>query len=531
MVTESDSSGDIEPETDSGGDLSSTLTLLLFQEGFNIDHDGNMISTWHVDFRMPHERSPIDAVIKHGEERWAIERSLTIKLSKPGWFRKDGETLIYDKREGFVTRETVVQREVPVSDDEQARTQSLNDDINRALELSGERGVRINTGPKSRTITNRKWDSLEWGNDYWVFCTAIEPTSEPEWEALLESLDPRYDHVSYIPSTRTFAQMLARAYVEAYGAPGDKMESMKHTIDGAFVGNTYHRHMVVVHGPVVYVDDPYATCISAMDSQLPLIRSMLPIFVKGKDYSGQREYRFVIPDKTPNESDCKIMPVTPMLVAAVGRAGAGKGSMFVPTFDTSGLEILPPPETTRLPHFPNLPMPTVTVADAAELNSASPAILDSFRMANEEESTNNFRETVGVYPAVATLHEKIDGVFMGIAAAQPERGPHLTSAAWYAERSIRKLCHRFGNPIAGIGVTGDNSIVIDIHLSHWRDSECKLAVMPSGVFALTLKRNSGDPPTTHFSWPAPGRRGMATSLRDQDLDIIADFEPQTSDAD
>ena len=65
-------------------------------------------------------------------------------------------TLIYDRREGFVTRETAVERKVPFSDDEQARTQSLNDDINRALELSGERGVRINTSPEEPDYNQQK---------------------------------------------------------------------------------------------------------------------------------------------------------------------------------------------------------------------------------------------------------------------------------------------------------------------------------------------------------------------------------------
>ena len=525
MVADYDDRGGLEQETHRDGHLSNEFSPLLFHEGFNIDHDGNMIVTSHVDFRLPGERTSIGALIKYSQEKFAIERSLTVKLSKPGWFRQDGETLIYDGREGFATRETVVQREVPFSDDEQARTQSLNDDINRAIELSGEGAVRVNTGPKRRTITNRKWNSLEWGNDFWVFCVAMEPTSDVEREALLASLDPEYDHETYIPSPRTFAQTLARAYVEAYGAPLDGEEPMKHTIDGVFVGSTYHRHLIVIHGPVVYVDDPYATCTSAMDSQIPLVRTMLPIFVKGKDYSAQREYRFVIADKTLNQTDSKIMPATPMLVAAIGRRRDSEGPMIVPDFDTTGVEILRPSETTRLPRYPNLPMPPVTFADAAELTSESPAILDSFRAVSEEEPTKDFHETVGVYPAVATLHEKIDGAFMGVAAAQPERKPYLTSAAWYAERSIRRLCHRFEDPIAGIRVTDDNSVVIDIRLSHWNASECKLAVRPSGVFALTLKRKSGRMPTTHFSLPISGDRGMATALDGRHLDTIADFEP------
>ena len=531
MIEQLDHDTDEGQDTYRDGSLSSTFTPLLLNEGFNMDHNGVLVATWHVDFRTPSERSQIGAVIKFSEADIAIERSGTIKLTKPPYYRQEGETLIYDPREGLVTKETVVRREVPVPTAEHARIQSLSDDINRALELSGEEGVTVNTTRKSRTITDTDRDSLEWGNDFWLFCTAMEPTSEVERKASLESLDPDYDHESLIPSPRIFAQMLARAYVEEYGAPHEEEQPMKHTIDGVFVGSTFHRHMLVVHGPVVYVDDPYAICTSALTAQNPLIRAMLPVFVKGKEYSDQREYRFVIPDKTPHETNWKIMPAPPMLVAAIGRRGDSNGTMVIPDLDTSEVETVPPSGTTDSPYIPRLPSPSIKQTDMAELNLASSTIPDHLRAANEEEPTNVFHETVGVYSAVVTLHEKIDGALMGIAAAQPERKPHLTSAAWYAERSIRKLCHRLGNPIAGISVMDDNSIVIEIRLSHWRDSECKLVVMPTGVYALTLKHENGKTPTSRFSWPLTGDHDMATSLGESDLDTIADFETPTGEAD
>ena len=495
-----------------------------------MDHNGVLIFTWYVDFRMPDDRSSIGAVIKYGHTEFAIERSHTVKLAKPPYYRKEGETLIYDKNEGLVTKETVVQREVPISAVEHARTQSLDEDINRALELSGQGGLAINTTLKSHTVTDSDRESLTWGNDMWLFCTAMEPTSEDENKGLLASLDPDYDHESYIPSPRTFAQMLARAYVEQYGAPHEAKEPFEHTINGVFAGKTYHRQMLVVHGPGVYVDDPYATCTSALVAQDSLIRTLLPIFVKRKDYTGQREYRFVIPDKTQHEADYRIMPVTPALVAAIGRRGVGKGPMSVPDLDTTGVEPALPDETTQPPQIPNQPKPFITGRDMAELNSASSTIPDRFTAVNEEEPTNEFHETVGVYPAVVTLHEKIDHALVGIAAAQPEREAYVTSAAWYAEQSIRKLCHRFGNPIAGINVTHDNSIVIDIRLPHWNDSECKLAVMASGAFALTLTRKSGGTPVSYWSSLLTGAQGMATSLSEATMDSIANFEPQTSRA-
>ena len=509
--------------------LSDELSQLILQEGYSLDHYGNLIGSWFVDFRMPTERSPIGAVTKYCEERYAIERNYTVKLAKPPSFRHEGETLIHDKNEGLVTKETAVQREVPITAFEHAKTQSLNNDINRALELSGQAGLSINITLKGRTITDTDRHSMDWGKDLWLFCTAIEPMSDDETRALLDSLDPDYDHVSFIPCPRTFAQVLGRAYVEQYGAPSDVKEPFGHTINGVFVGNTYHRSIVVVHGPVVYVDDPYVTCTSAVTAEDPLIRTLLPIFVKGKDYMGQREYRFVIADKRQQEADCKIMPATHMLVAAIGRQGDGKCPMVVPAFDAIGVEPAPSNESTHQPQFPTQPKPSFTMPEITDLNAASPDIPDHHKAVNEEEPPNDFHETVGVYSAVAMLHEKIDHAFVGIAATQPERKPYVTSAAWYAERSIRKLCHRFGNPIAGISVVDNNSVVIDIQLPHWQNTECKLAVMSSGAYALTLGRKSDGFPCSRFSWPVLGSLGsFSTSLDERDLDTIANFEPQTA---
>lgn len=518
----------LEQDSHLEGSLSSELTPLLFQEGFSIDHDGNLIATWHVDFRTADKRSPIGAVIKYCHQKFAIERSHTVKLAKPAYYRQEGETLIYDQGEGLVTKETVVQREIPVTALDRATEQSLDADINRAVKLSGQEGHSISTNLKGRTVTNTNRNSLDWGKDLWLFCTAMEPPSEDESRALLESLDPEYDHQSHITSPRTLAQMLARAYVERYGPPHDTLEPVEHTINRVFAGKTHHRPMLVIHGPVVYVDDPYAMCASALASQDQLVRTLLPIFVKARDYSGQREYRFVIPDKTYHKADCKIMPATPELLAAIGRQGDSKGPMVVPEFDTTGVESVAPAETTGSPQLPSPPAPLLTKAEMTELNSASPTIPEHHKVGNGDRPPSDFQETVGVYPAVATLHEKIDHSLMGVAATQPERKPYVTSAAWYAERSIRKLCHRFGEPIEGISIVGDDSIVIDIRLPHWRDTECKLAVMPSGAYAMTLKRKSGRTVTNHFSSPIGGAHGMATSLDEDTMDSIASFESPTS---
>lgn len=168
--------------------------------------------------------------------------------------------------------------------------------------------------------------------NYWLYCTAIGPTSDPERKALVDSLDPKYRHESYIPSARTLVQMLGRAYVEAYGPPDDEMKPLNNSVDDGTRGTTNHRHALVVHGPVVYVDDPNDVCNAALGSRYSLTRTLLPIFTKGLERSGQREYRFVILDKRDPGACSKIMPATPELLAAYGHPGDSKGPMHVPEF-------------------------------------------------------------------------------------------------------------------------------------------------------------------------------------------------------
>ena len=160
----------------------------------------------------------------------------------------------------------------------------------------------------------------------------MRPTSDAERKALLDSLDPMYCHESHIPSARTFAQMLGRAYVEAYGPTDEEMTPMNHSLDDGTEGTTHHRQSIVIHGPVVYVDDPYEVCTEALRSWYSVTRMLLPLFTKGVERSRQREYRFVILDKRESGAVLKIMPVTSHLLAAYGQPGDSKGPMQVPEF-------------------------------------------------------------------------------------------------------------------------------------------------------------------------------------------------------
>ena len=303
----------------------------FLNEGFCMDHYSNIIWTCHMDFRDPKARTPIGPLVQYGEEEYAIERSGTIQLTRPIYFRREGETLIYDTGEGFVERRTVIRREVSAAVKD-AWIRSLAETIDEAAESLGMTVVSKEITNVKGTVTDTYEDDFTWGKDYWLYCTAMGPTSDVERKALLDSLDPKYRHESHIPSARTFAQMLGRAYVEAYGPTDDELKPMNHSLDDGAEGTTYHRQAGVIHGPVVYVADPYEVCTKALKSRHSVTRLLLPIFTKGLERSGQREYRFVILDKREPGACSKIMPATPELLAAYSQPGDSKGPMHVPDF-------------------------------------------------------------------------------------------------------------------------------------------------------------------------------------------------------
>ena len=113
-----------------------------------MDHYSNLIWTWHVDFRGPKARTPIGPLVKYSKEEYAIEHSGTIQLTRPVYFREEGETLIFDTGEGFVERRSVVRREAPAAVRD-SWTRSLADAIDKAAESLG-------MAVTSKEITNTK---------------------------------------------------------------------------------------------------------------------------------------------------------------------------------------------------------------------------------------------------------------------------------------------------------------------------------------------------------------------------------------
>ena len=306
------------------------IPLSVFNEGFWMNHHGDIAFTLHVDFRLLNDRLPIGAVVKLCEGKYAIEERKTIKLARPRHFRHEGETLIYDVNEARATREIAGGNgESPVS---QEAARQLDEQIDR---IAKSHGWPTSSSDSSRGAADSRTTqhTLDWGKELLLFCTATEPSSATDRKKLVDSLDPNYDHESYIPSPRAFAQALAAVYVEHFGPVPKGNGKMTHAIDGLHFGETSHGSVLVAHGPVLYVDDPHSVCEAAILLVRGTAGMLLPVFVKSTEYKAQMEYRFALFDSRRSDTEFDIMPATPALIAAIDPESRSMGPMAVPPYE------------------------------------------------------------------------------------------------------------------------------------------------------------------------------------------------------
>ena len=484
---------------------------LFLSEGQHIDHLGNMIFTSFVDFREPRDRTPITTLIKGCREEFAIETIGKIRISKPPVFQQYGEALIRDPAEANASREEQI-AEVVDDSEALARANARDAATNRAVELSGGSFTRRTTSITQRDFRRR---SLTSGRNGWIFCTSLEPSSQEEWNLWWETLEPDYNHVSYIYSPRDFARALASNVAEQLGPQGKADTKLTHRFEGEPAVRTSHKLQYVFHGPVIYVETIY-DLITQTSS--PNQRMLLPLFAKQPGFRNQREYRFVILAEQEPQQDTEDLIASPAILATMDERLSYRGPIFMPQpeqIETDSQE----DATYREEGHQRPPDDTFEMSEALQdlITSSDKRVRDPSTSSRPRQLDPNalpedFQTLMTTYQAIDALRQKVDGMF-GIREEHPDRLPAVAGAAWYAEKTIRRLCQRFGDPVTGISVSPDNYIVVEVALAHWRDIECKLAVSPTGESAITVKR--GPEQTTNI-WDG-------TPISDSALQSLEDF--------
>ncbi len=178
--------------------------------------------------------------------------------------------------------------------------------INAGLRLCHAKLSVSGTAKTKRTRTATA--ALTFGNDWLIYCTSLLPEADEE-EAWRRTFPENYTSVARIHRPTQFAQALGLAVCEHIGATG-KPVSMKGTFHGFKTFEVHRTPQIVLHGPVLYVNDPYR-CIDEADAGWAKICSM--IFVKSREYVAQKEYRFAILSIPLEVDDVVDLPVSGML--------------------------------------------------------------------------------------------------------------------------------------------------------------------------------------------------------------------------
>ena len=271
-----------EPETHSGD--------LIFSEGQLVLPDGVSVQTHFVQLKeAPLFEWPTDmpVLVRRCRAEHAIENGARLRLSKPEVLRYDDGTLIGDPFEGLTQREERHVDQAAVNDpDDMKRARQRDAEHNALAAAIGSRRHKTTTGTRTETSTTNL-NTHTYGKNGWILCTSIRPSDETGLRQWGDSLDPQYDHVTTIQSPSDFARALAGMVASQLGPRGGPM-TFTH---GFAKQKTIHLSQSVFHGPVAYVDNPYAYVASAANPFETMLRSA---FFKHTRFRNQREYRFVV---------------------------------------------------------------------------------------------------------------------------------------------------------------------------------------------------------------------------------------------
>ena len=141
----------------------------------------------------------------------------------------------------------------------------------------------------SRTRRQKTTTTINLRNHGWIYCTAIEPTSDEEWRDLKAMMPSEYDHASYIYRARAFALALGSMLADQFGIRGGEVQLDARIAD--LHASSRRGSQTIFHGPVVYEQDKFARFTSPRNEFEAFLGK---IFIKHKRFEAEREYRFVI---------------------------------------------------------------------------------------------------------------------------------------------------------------------------------------------------------------------------------------------
>ena len=299
-----------------------------------------------------------------------------------------------------------------------------------------------------------------------------------------------YDHNSYIYRPRAFARALASMVADQFGPQG-KPDEMKHTYDGELRLVTEHETQLVIHGPVIYVEDPYGTISNARDNWDFMVRSA---FVKHDKYRDQREYRFLVLTEDKSTPETLDLSVSLEMLETMESRDRETGGLTLPAIIWSkdipaveGDAIRTNSETTTdqqkpQPSRPLLPLPSMPPIVVHEPDNVP---IGPYRH-DLMDLPEDLEEITTTYGAVRAIRYAVWGTF-----GDRDVKPGTASSAWHMEPCIRRLCSAFVNPIKHFQVTEDDFIVATLNFPVETGSEGSIVVGPLGTGTYHISKGTG----------------------------------------
>ena len=412
-----------------------------------------------MDFREPRDRYPVSTLVKLGESQFAPGRLRTIRISKPELFRRG--------RDPNETRAQQSTEHVDNIDEPEGLAQLRAAEVNRAAELVDSR-IRVTADGMhvSRTRRQKTTTTINLRNRGWIYCTAIEPTSDEEWRDLKAMMPSKYDHTSYIYRPRAFSLALGSMLADQFGIRGGEVRVDARIAD--LHESSRRGSQTIFHGPVVYEQDKFARFTSPRNE----FEALGMIFIKDKRFEDEREYRFVIwSEDEPAEDHVDL------------RMSLGMREAMLPLI-TPSHETYPEtdPPNSSAPDVPQVPRDLLPTAKLPKLTSHEPALPDPLELASDP--------SVGVRPHMLGTEPPAGAEDMTAACVirslrervyrQPEeRRAQAASAAYYAETLLIRLFELFVDPIHKVSITTDGFVVISINVTV-PSSGITFAIGPNG---------------------------------------------------
>ena len=310
----------------------------IVSEGTFKSPQGDQVQTIYVDLSGEIDTTKL-CVVKGTEPQNEPLTRGTIRLSRPPEFQKAVEAMIRDEQEGRPRTSTQKTEEVP--DDDAALREQRTAALNAALQL-GRMKISVK-GAASERRSHSTGASMTFGLDWLVYSTSIRPSAK-EKAAWRNSLPSTYTSVTPIYRSTQFAQGLGLGVCEYIGVRG-KARPVRTTYEGFGAVEEQRRTQLVIHGPMLYVDEPYGWMAEAGPGW-EKIWAMIFLKSRDRDYAAQKEYRFAVLSVGAEVGEVFDMPLSGILRDCLEPVGYPDGEPRPETAVVSG-EDSPPVEEKR----------------------------------------------------------------------------------------------------------------------------------------------------------------------------------------